>query len=57
MYQNLIKLLQNILFILLLVLAMPILILFALLSDAEDKSKTERSEPENDDYSEKASNS
>lgn len=47
MYQNLIKILQNILFMLLLVIAAPLLFLFALINQLGEKSKTEPSEQEN----------
>ena len=47
MYQNLVKLLQNILFMLLLVIAMPILFLFALISYLVEKSDPENSDQKN----------
>lgn len=47
MYQNLIKLLQNILFMMLLIIAAPILFLFALINQLGENSKTEPSEQEN----------
>ena len=48
MYQNMVKLLQNILFMMLLVIAAPLLFLFALINQLAEKSKTEPSEQEND---------
>ncbi len=48
MYQNFIKVLQSLLFILLLVISTPILFLFALITYLVEKSKNERSDHEND---------
>ena len=44
MYQNFIKLLQNILFMLLLVISTPILILFALIIYLVEKSKNDKND-------------
>lgn len=47
MYNNLLKLLQNLLFMLLLIISTPILFLLALISHLVEKPKTERSKSEN----------
>ncbi len=49
MYQNLIKLRQNILFMLLLLVFTPILFLFALISYLAEKSKNDNSDRKNNE--------